>query len=137
MRGHVMSSDYMNWAKTSSDAKFNLATSGLSNLSLKDLRVSLEDLEVTNGGYGYKLLLESIGERYRVPTNSIVTAAGTSFANHLALAALFRPGDEVLFEQPAYEPMLATALYLGADIKRFERKFENRFRIDLDDLGHQ
>jgi len=134
MRGHVMSSDYMNWAKTSSDAKFNLATSGLSNLSLKDLRVSLEDLEITNGGYGYKPLLESIGERYRVPTNSIVTAAGTSFANHLALAALFRPGDEVLFEQPAYEPMLATALYLGADIKRFERKFENRFRIDLDDL---
>jgi aspartate/methionine/tyrosine aminotransferase len=53
----------------------------------------------------------------RVNTESIVTAAGTSFANHLAMAALVQPGDEVLFEQPAYEPMLATVRYLGADVK--------------------
>jgi aspartate/methionine/tyrosine aminotransferase len=58
-----------------------------------------------------------------------VTAAGTSFANHLAMAALIRPGDEVLFEQPAYEPMLSLAYYLGAKVKRFSRAFENGFRI--------
>ena len=130
-----MSSDYMHWAKTSSQAKFNLATSGLPNLSLKDLRVSLEDLEITDGGYGYAPLLQSIAQRYRVPQDSIVTAAGTSFANHLALAALIRPGDEVLFELPAYEPMLATVRYLGANVKRFTRRFDNAFAIDLDELS--
>jgi len=76
-------------------------------------------------------LVRAIAERYRVNTESIVTAAGTSFANHLAMAALVQPGEEVLFEQPAYEPMLATVRYLGADVKRFSRRFENDFRVDL------
>jgi len=64
----------------------------------------------------------------------VVTAAGTTFANHLAMAALIKPGDEVLFERPAYEPMLALAYYLGADVKRFSRRFENGFAISIDEL---
>lgn len=125
----VTGSSYMHWAKTQSTARFNLATSGLGNLSLRDLRVSLDDLELTLGGYGYEPLLQALAARYRVDQASIVTAAGTSFANHLAIAALIKPGDEVLFEEPAYEPMLSTARYLGADIRRFQRKFEDGFRV--------
>jgi len=130
----VMGSSYMHWAKTRSVAKYNLATSGLGNLKLRDLRVSLDDLEITNGGYGYKPLIESIAKRYRVAPEKVVTAAGTTFANHLAMAALIKPGDEVLFEHPAYEPMLALAHYLGGDVKRFSRRFENGFRIRLEEL---
>lgn len=130
----VMTSAYMNWAKTSSVAKYNLATSGLGNLKLRELRVSLDDLEITNGGYGYQPLVESIAKRYRVATEEVVTAAGTTFANHLAMAALIKPGDEVLFEHPAYEPMLALTYYLGAKVKRFSRRFENGFGISLDEL---
>ena len=126
------SSSYMNWAKTSSEAKFNLATSGLANLPLKNLRVSIEDLEITDGGYGYGPLKAAIGSRYGVDEKSIVTAAGTSFANHLAIAALINPGDEVLFETPAYEPMLATAQFLGAKIRRFSRSFSEGFRVKPD-----
>ncbi|HEX6731323.1 MAG TPA: aminotransferase class I/II-fold pyridoxal phosphate-dependent enzyme [Pyrinomonadaceae bacterium] len=125
----AMGSSYMNWAKTSSQARFNLATSGVANLQLKELDVSLEDLEITDGGYGYEPLKSAIGKRYGVDTDSIVTAAGTSFANHLAIASLINPGEEVVFETPAYEPMLATALFLGADLKRFARTFENGFEV--------
>lgn len=125
----VVSSAYMYWAKTSSTARFNLATNGLGNLKLRDLQVSLDDLEITDGGYGHQPLISAIGARYRVATESIVTAAGTTFANHLAAAVLFKPGDEVLVEQPAYEPMLAAIRYLGADVKRFSRSFENGFQI--------
>jgi len=99
------------------------------NLPLKELRVSLDDLEITDGGYGYEPLKRLIGARYAVETESIVTAAGTSFANPLAIAALIDPGDEVLFESPAYEPMLATAQFLGARLKRFPRTFEQGFEI--------
>ncbi len=130
----VMGSSYMNWAKTRSTAKFNLATSGLGNLKLRELRVSLDDLEITDGGYGYQPLIQSIATRYRVDREAVVTAAGTTFANHLAMAALIEPGDEILFEHPAYEPMLAAAQYLGANVKRFARRFENRFRIDPEEL---
>ena len=130
----VMSSAYMNWAKTRSTAKFNLATSGLGNLKLRELRVSLDDLEITDGGYGYQPLIQSIAARYRVDPETVVTAAGTTFANHLAMAALIEPGDEILFEHPAYEPMLAAALYLGAKVRRFARRFDNGFRINPEEL---
>lgn len=131
----VMSSSYMNWAKTSSVAKYNLATSGLGNLKLRELRVSLDDLEITNGGYGYRPLIDLIAMRYRVAAEEVVTAAGTTFANHLAMAALIKPGDEVLFEHPAYEPMLALAYYLGADVKRFYRRFEKGFGTGSQELA--
>lgn len=130
----VMGSSYMHWAKTSSVAKYNLATSGLGNVKLNELRVSLKDIEITDGGYGYQPLIESIATRYRVAPEEVVTAAGTTFANHLATAALIKPGDEVLFEHPAYEPMLALVRYLGADVKRFSRRFEDEFQISLAEL---
>ena len=130
----VVSSSYMNWAKTSSTAKFNLSTSGVDNLKLRDLRVSLDDLEITNGGYGYQPLMEAIAKRYQVNTNEVVTAAGTTFANHLALAALTKPGDEVLVEQPAYEPLLAAIRYFGTQVKRFSRTFKNGFQVSLKEI---
>jgi aspartate/methionine/tyrosine aminotransferase len=127
---HTRQSEYMHWAKTRSRARFNLATSGLENLSLRDLRVSLDDLEITGTtGYGYEPLIRALAERHRVETDCVVTAAGTTFANHLAMAALINPGDEVLFESPAYEPLLALAHYLRADVKRFERRFEDGFSL--------
>jgi aspartate/methionine/tyrosine aminotransferase len=63
-----------------------------------------------------------------------VTAAGTTFANHLAAAALIKPGDEVLVEQPAYEPLLAAIRYLGAQVKRFSRRFEDGFQVSLEEI---
>ena len=127
---HTKQSEYMHWAKTSSSAPFNLATSGLENLKLRDLRVSIDDLEITgDSGYGYPPLISALAGRFRVDQDCVVTAAGTSFANHLALAALINPGDEILLESPAYEPLLATAQFLGARVKRFQRKFEDGFQL--------
>jgi aspartate/methionine/tyrosine aminotransferase len=128
-REHV-GSEYMAWAKISSHARFNLATSGLKNLQFTELRVDLNDLELTrDGGYGYQPLQNALAERLDVSAASIVTAIGTSLANHLAMAALIQPGDEVLIEQPTYEPLLALAHYLGASIKRFPRRFADQFQV--------
>ncbi len=131
----AMGSEYMHWAKTSSRAPFNLATSGLANLKLQELQVSIDDLEITgNSGYGYAPLISTLADRYRVDPECVVTTAGTSFANHLALAALINPGDEILLESPAYEPLLATAHFLGATVKRFRRRFENDFRLTVSEI---
>lgn len=128
-------SEYMHWAKTRSRARFNLATSGLANLKLQELQVSLDELELTGeSGYGYQPLLQEIADRQAVDVSCVVTAAGTSFANHLAMAALIKPGDEILLESPAYEPLLALAHYLGARVKRFQRPFENGFAISPSEI---
>lgn len=131
----IRHSEYMHWAKTQSGARFNLATSGLANLSISELDVSLDDLEITGlTGYGYEPLIQGLSKRYQVDTQNIVTAAGTSFANHLAMAALINPGDEVLIERPTYEPLLALAGYLGAEVRRFDRHYRDGFAIRADEI---
>jgi aspartate/methionine/tyrosine aminotransferase len=128
-------SEYMHWAKTRSQSRFNLATSGMIPCTMRDLEVSLDDIEITGpSSYGYEPLQEALATKCGVHTDNVVAAIGTSMANHLAMAALIEPGDEVLIEHPAYEPILAVARYLGADVKRFHRRFENDFRIDIDEL---
>lgn len=131
----VFGSEYIHWAKTQSAARFNLATSGLPNLKMSELDVSLAELQITTDyGYGYPPLKQALAQRMSVAEECIVTAAGTTFANHLAMAALINPGDEVLIEEPTYEPLLSLARYLGADVKRFPRRFEDNFQIDLDEF---
>jgi len=124
-------SPYMEWAKLRSPARFNLATSGLSSFPLSGLPVKLEDLEI-NGPtiYGYAPLQERIATKTGAPPEAIVAAAGTSMANHLALAALVEAGDEVLVEHPTYELLLSTARYLGASVRRFPRRAADAFAID-------
>jgi aspartate/methionine/tyrosine aminotransferase len=124
-------SPYMEWSKLRSPARFNLATSGLANFPLSALPARLEDLEI-NGPtiYGYAPLQERIARKTGAPVDSVVAAAGTSMANHLALAALVEPGDEVLVEHPTYELLLSTARYLGASLRRVPRRADDGFRLD-------
>src|SRR4029077_9982752 len=50
----VMSSAYMQWAKTHLQARFNLASSGLEPYSLAKLCVKIDNLELTGPSfYGY------------------------------------------------------------------------------------
>ena len=129
----MMSSDYMHWAKTRSAARFNLAVSGVIDLDWAELALEneeLQSLQITRGGgYGYAPLQEALAKRLAVSKDSIVAATGTSLANHLAMAAFIEPGDEVLIERPTYEPLLAVASYLGANVKRFDRRFDDDFKI--------
>ena len=134
----VAQSEYMHWAKTSSQSRFNLATSGLANLRLKELRVGMEELELTrDGDYGYEPLQQAMAARLNVDPDCIVPATGTSLANHLAMAGASHAGDEVLIEQPTYEPLLALAHYLGLTVKRFTRSFEEGFRISPEEIEKQ
>jgi aspartate/methionine/tyrosine aminotransferase len=124
----------MEWAKTRSTARFNLATSGLTSVPMTEFPLQIEDLEITGGGYGYGPLLERISRHTGAPVDYIVTAEGTSMANHLALAALVEPGAEVVIEEPTYGLLLDVAHYLGARVKRIARAFENNFDLSLPEM---
>lgn len=124
----------MNWAKLESSAKYNLAASGMPNVPMRDFPFEKEDLELTYGVYGYEPLIEAIAERSSVKSENVVLSFGTSMANHLAMAALIAPGDEVLIETPVYELIVSAAEYLGANVKFFARKHENDFRIETSEI---
>ncbi len=123
-------SEYMHWAKTQSRAKFNLATSGVGPFPLSELPVTLDQLEINGDStYGYAPLQAAIAKKCAVGPDCVVAAAGASMANHLAMAALIDGGDEVLIEDPTYELLTSTALYLGATVRRFARTEESGFAI--------
>src|SRR5437588_1503710 len=130
-------STYLQWAKKRPKVKYDLALSGILNLPFPELEATIDDIDLNgDNSYGYAPLVEALAAHCRVPRESVVTiSGGTSMANHLAMAAAIEHGDEVLIEQPTYEPLLALAKYFGATIQRFSRPAENNFQIDLEDLA--
>ena len=132
-------SEFMHWAKTRPKVKYDLALSGILNLPFAELDVKLNELELHgDNAYGYPPLVEAIAaHRHVAPENVVTISGGTSMANHLAMAALLEREDDVLIEKPTYDPLLAIAEYLGAKIKRFPRRFEDDFEIDIVELEKQ
>jgi hypothetical protein len=108
-----------------------MGVSGMPAYPLADLGVKIEDLEI-NGPtvYGYAPLQEALAGKCGVTPDYVVAAAGTSMANHLAMAAVLEPGDDVLIEHPAYGLLEDAARYLGAEVRRFERPWEAGFPLD-------
>ena len=120
----------MYWAKTLSRARFNLATSGVGSFPLAELPCQPE-LEINgDSAYGYAPLQQAIARKCGVDADCVVTQMGTSMGNHLTMAALLEPGDDVLIEHPAYELLVSAALYFGAEVKRFARAEENGYALD-------
>ncbi len=131
----MKNSVYMTWAKYHAGARYNLANSGILGCDLNDLTITLEDVAVNGPNHeGYSPLKEAIAAKYSVKPENVVPSQGTSMANFLAMATVVERGDEVLIEQPTYEPMLSALVYLGAEVKRFSRSFENRYQIDVEEL---
>src|SRR5205807_641142 len=130
---------YMQWAKKRPKVKYDLALSGILDLPFAELDAKIEDVDLNgDNSYGYRPLIDALASHCDVAPESVVTiSGGTSMANHLAMAAALEHGDEVLIEQPTYEPILAVAGYFGAKIKRFSRSFEDQFRIDVEEIAEQ
>src|SRR5262249_31114361 len=100
-----------------------------------ELPVDLNELEINgDNSYGHAPLQEAIAAHQGVDPDCVMESAGTSMANHLAMAAIIEPGDEVLIEHPAYGPILDIAEYLEANVKRCRRAEENGWAIDPADV---
>ena len=94
-------SDYMLWAKKESRARFNLATSGVAPFPLRELPVDLQTLQI-NGedSYGYAPLQNAIAQHYGIAPDCLVESAGTSMANHLAMAAIIEAMPDFISQVP-------------------------------------
>ena len=124
---------YLYWAKTRAAAEFDLAGSNLLACTLDDLpgAQAAVDLTAPDRG-GYPPLVEAIAAHYGVSADHVVTASGCSAANFLAIGALVGAGDEVLMESPWYDQITGACRLLGAEVKTFERRFEDGWRINVD-----
>jgi aspartate/methionine/tyrosine aminotransferase len=123
--------EYMEWAKLRSAAGYNLSRSGMPLLLRKEVPISFDGVEISGDHpYGYGPLLEAIAARHGTDPAAVVPTLGTSQAIFIVCAALLEPGDIVAVEKPAYEPFLSCARAVGADVRRFERRFERDYGVD-------
>jgi aspartate/methionine/tyrosine aminotransferase len=131
----VKRSEYIEWAKTASQGRFNLAASGVIHYPMAELGATIEDIELSGPSwYGYEPLQQALAAKCGVAMDNVVAATGTSMANYMAMATILEPGDEAVVERPAYDPLVSAAAYLGATVKRFERRFEEGFRVDPNEV---
>jgi aspartate/methionine/tyrosine aminotransferase len=123
----------MQWAKQHPHARWDLTGSNLMACELDDLPGAREAIDLAgDDDEGYPPLLEAIAARHGVSTDRVATAQGTSGANFLVYLALVEPGDEVLVERPGYDPLHGPIERLGGRVTRFDRRFEEGWRLDPD-----
>ena len=126
---------YLHWAKTRPAAEFDLAGSNLLACTLDDLPGAREAVDLTAPDRGgYPPLVEAIAAHYGVTPGRVVTAPGCSAANFYAIGALVGPGDTVLMEGPWYDQITGACRLLGAKVETFDRRFEDGYRIDIDEV---
>ena len=128
------SAPYMRWAKTRPHVTYDLASSGLNPVTTAELLgdVAARDAFEISGSNdeGLVPLREAIAARYGVTADCVSIAGGASGANFQALLALLQPGDDVLIEEPGYDPLIGAARAAGANVVRFERSWKKGFALD-------
>jgi aspartate/methionine/tyrosine aminotransferase len=124
---------YMQWAKQHARPRVSLSGSNLLPCELADLPGAREALELHgDNDNGYRPLVDAIAATYGVAPDMVASAQGTSGANFLVFAALVKAGDDVLVERPGYDPLMGPPVLLGANVTRFDRRFEDGYRLDPD-----
>lgn len=132
---------YMEWAKIGADHinpdNLNLATSGVPPLvdTLADLGVEAAEMPLSGPhAYGYPALRSAIADRYGVNSDNVLISQGTSMANFLVMAVQVNPGDVLLVETPVYECISYPARALGARIVPFERREEDGWKLNIEEM---
>jgi len=122
---------YMVWAHThSARTDHPLTQSGMPTADPAFLD-ALGRLDIDHPSKGALPELEAaIARRYGVDRSRVIVTLGASGAMFLAAARWFRPGARVVADVPSYEPFRALPLFFGAEVVAYERRLEERWRMD-------
>jgi hypothetical protein len=132
----VKQSPYLHWVKHRFGARYNLARSGVETLPLGRLQPSLDYILTEEAhAYGWPPLIARIAARYGIDESCVALAHGTSMANHLVCSTLLSPGDDVVVETPAYQPLESLVRSLHANVIGVPRMEENAWALDADAIA--
>lgn len=124
----------MRWAKTRPRVTYDLASSGLTPVTTRELlgdATAADAFDISGPtDEGFVPLREAIAQRYGMTADGVSIAAGASGANFQVMVALLEPGDDALIETPAYDPLIAAARAAGANVVHFERRWSKGYALD-------
>ena len=126
--------EYLSWARHAqrTPRRVSLLYSGR-DTPLDRIPFRIEDLRGVEGPASEDpVLLDGLARRYGVSPAEVFPSLGTSQGLFLALAAIVKPGDDVLTERPGYEPFRQISRALGATVRFFARRPEEGYSVDPD-----
>jgi len=120
---------YLDWARRFyGQVRFDLATSGIPGVPATEL--GRPDPARADDATAWPGLRDAVAAYNGVPAGEAIAALGATHALWLAYASLTSPGDDVLVESPAYEPLVRIAEGVGARVVHFERDARDAFALD-------
>lgn len=129
--------EYLAWAQRHyGQIRFDLASSDAPTPSLEELGCA--GLPPTLEGEslpGPPTLREAVGLAYKTSPDRVFCGLGAAGVAGCVFRSMLNPGDEVLCEQPGYEPLWQVPAGLGAELRFFPRDPKQRARIDLDSVA--
>jgi aspartate/methionine/tyrosine aminotransferase len=117
--------------------KCNLSESSIADLSLGQLGLTtLPDLKLLYGEHrGSRRLRELIvGGAAGLGADDVLVCGGAAGALFIIATALLQPGDRIAVVRPNYATNLETPRAIGCDIRYLELRFENGFRLELEQV---
>jgi aspartate/methionine/tyrosine aminotransferase len=121
--------------------KHPLAASGVKSVTLGELGVDPKVLVESDLGYGplpaHPALRSKVASIYGFPEEKVLITLAGSEADLVSFAAMLKPGDKVVVENPTYPPLRAVPKALGMRVVLHERTWKNKFKLDLAKLDAQ
>ncbi|GAB4568056.1 MAG: pyridoxal phosphate-dependent aminotransferase [Haliangiales bacterium] len=125
---------YLTWAnRIFGTVTHNLARGGMSPVPLSELGAPprLDDSSA------WTRVRDHIARYNAVRAEETLPALGATHALWMTFAALVSPGDDVLVENPGYEPLWRIPEGMGANIRWFERTVDSGFALDVDAVARR
>jgi aspartate/methionine/tyrosine aminotransferase len=118
------------------EVDYDIGESGMKFLSVKDLGIDLNKVELRYGYHlGHPELREVIAEQYAGKTyENVAVTTGASEGNFSVIAHLVGPKDHMIVEHPTYSSLYQIPRSLQRDHSLFKLKWNDEFRPDLDEL---
>ncbi|MGV9864072.1 aminotransferase class I/II-fold pyridoxal phosphate-dependent enzyme [Rhodococcus koreensis] len=117
----------------------NLAESSFTDLRLSDLGIDgdVSDLPLQYIDHRGTDELRVAIAADTVDPETVIATAGAAGALFLIAVTLLESGSHALICRPNYSSNLETPRGLGADIEHIELRFDNQWRLDIDDIARR
>ncbi len=122
-----------------SSIRCNLTESSVSDMVLEDLDFNLKKLVLCYGHHVGKPELCALiaAEHHAIAAADVLLTAGAASALFIINTSLLEAGDELLVMHPNYGTNIETPRAMGCTVKFIELEWNNKFRIDINQLKSQ
>ena len=114
----------------------NLAESSFADQRLKDIGISISDLQLFYGDHkGKNELRELIATEINLKSDDVLITPGAAPALFIIATSLLEKDDHIVVAKTNYATNIENPRAIGADVSFLKLQFENKYSLDLNELN--